>query len=91
MSVHQNGKACLLSPYDAEQLEKHDVLPKCSEHRHCRIADAKQMRAHGLLRRIGLPGRDRFAWLRSQSWKTIHAKMSDIPGAPRMPTQQLVA
>jgi hypothetical protein len=51
MSVHQGGKICLLSPYDAEQLERHGVLPKCSEHRHCRIADAEQLRANGLLRR----------------------------------------
>jgi hypothetical protein len=91
MSVHQGGKICLLSPYDAEQLEKHNVLPKCSEHRHCRIADAEQMRTNGLLRRISLPGRNRFAWLRSQDWKTVHTKMSGIPGAPRMPTWQMVS
>jgi hypothetical protein len=91
MSVHQGGKICLRSPYDAEQLEKHDVLPKCSEHRHCRIADAEQMRVNGLLRRISVPGPNRFVWLRSQDWKTVYAKVSSIPGAPRMPTRQLVS
>src|SRR5439155_21402667 len=90
LSIHQGGKVCLLSSYDAEQLEKYNVVPKCSQHRHCRIADAEEMCATKLLRKINLPGPDRFARLRSQSWRTVYTKLSDIAGAPRLPVRQMI-
>ena len=81
MAVHQGSKACLLSPYDAEQLEKHGLVPNCAEHRHARRSDAEDMCLDQLLRRIKVPGRDRFVWTRDRSWQAVRGTMQLVAGA----------
>ena len=81
MAVHQGGKACLLSPYDAEQLETHGITPNCAEHRHARREDAEEMCRDQLLRRIQLPGRVRFVWTRDQSWQVVRGGMQLVSGS----------
>lgn len=90
MAVHQGGKACLLSDYAAEQLERYEIEPRCTDHKHCRRAEAESMYSAGVLRRISLPGPERFAWIRAQATKVVHTRTSHLPGAPRMPVCQLV-
>jgi hypothetical protein len=84
MAVHQNGKVCILLPYDAEQLEQCGIIPPCGDHRHLRKATAEEMAHNRLLRRIKLPGPDRFVWIRAQHWRKFRGVMQlvdgDIPG-----------
>jgi hypothetical protein len=84
MSIHQGGKACLLSTHDAEQLEKYGIVPKCVDHRHLRKTAAEAMVHERLLRRITVPGPDRFVWIRVQHLRVICGVMQlidgDVPG-----------
>jgi hypothetical protein len=80
VAVHQGGKACLLSSYDAEQLEKHGIVPNCAEHTHARRAAAEEMCLDRLVRRIKLTGRDRFAWTCDQSWRAARGVMQLVSG-----------
>jgi hypothetical protein len=84
MSAHQGGKACLLSNFDAELLENHGVVPRCIDHRHMRKAAAEEMANKRELRRIRVPGPDRFVEVRPQHWKAVRGVMQlvdgDIPG-----------
>jgi hypothetical protein len=83
MAVHQGGKACLLSSYDAEQLERHGIVPSCAEHTHARRAAAEEMCLDRLVRRIKLPGRDRFAWTSDRTWRAVRGVMQLVSGPRR--------
>jgi len=90
MAVHQGGKVCLLSPFEADNLQKHGIVPHCSEHRHSRKAEADAMCRDHQLRRLTIPGQERFVWTQSKRPKIVHCRMSNVPGAPRMPVMQNV-
>ena len=55
MAVHQGGKGCLLSQFDADELLYFGVEPKCSEHWYCPKADAELLCRDGQLRRLRVP------------------------------------
>jgi hypothetical protein len=80
VAVHQSGKACLLASYDAERLEKYGIVPNCAEHRHARRAVAEEMCFDRLVRRIKLPGRDRFAWTSDRNWRAVRGVMQLVSG-----------
>jgi len=80
MSAHQGGKACLLSTYDAELLVNHGVVPRCIDHRHMRKAAAEKMANKRELRRIRVPGPDRFVEVRPQHWKAVRGVMQLVDG-----------
>ena len=90
MPVHQGGKVCLLSPFEASNLEKHGIAPHCSEHRHCRRAEADTMCHDRQIKRLTVPGRERFVWIQVKRPTIVHCKLSNVPGAPRMPVMQNV-
>jgi len=46
------GKFCVLSAYDAEELERHGVRPDCHAHNHCNRARAEELVASRRARHI---------------------------------------
>lgn len=91
MAIHQGGKVCLLSTFEAENLQKHGIAPSCSEHRHCRRAEADDMCRTAQVKRVTHPGPERFVWIQARQLKRVECKTSRIPGAPRMPVMQLTS
>lgn len=80
MSVHQGGKVCLLSQYDAELLVNRGIHPKCAEHRHVRRAIADEMVRDRALQRITLPGPQRYVWISSQFWQPVRGVLQLVRG-----------
>jgi len=90
MAVHQGGKVCLLSQFEADNLQKEGIAPHCSQHRHCRREEADTMCHDHQLKKLTIPGRERFVWIQGRRRRIVNCKMSDVPGAPRMPVMQNV-
>lgn len=95
MAVHQGGKVCLLSQYDAEQLEKYGIVPSCVEHRHLRKAAAEELASDRSLKRIKVPGPDRYVWIQVQHWERVRGVLQlvagDIQGCKRRANYEIPA
>lgn len=91
MGVHQGGKVCLLSRFDADALTADGIEPRCSEHTHCKRAVADLMCREGQIERLPIPGKQRFVWGRGRTIRVVQARFSSVLGAPTMPVSQLVS
>jgi hypothetical protein len=47
----------MLSPFDAEELQKRNTRPNCRDHRHCSESKAAELVASGWARALGLSDR----------------------------------
>lgn len=97
------GKACVLSPFEAERLEKEGIVPKCREHRHVGHHAAEilistpttggRRAARSVYPPAGVIVKPAITFEFAPTWKSkvvSDPSLARLPGGPRLKTLQLV-
>jgi hypothetical protein len=97
------GKACVLSSFEAERLEKKGIVPNCREHRHVGHHAAEilistpttggRRAARSVCPRTGIKAKPAITFLFSPNWRlsvVSDPSLPSLPGGPRLKTLQLI-